>query len=60
MQGEEAIVLAIPPDGVPVAAAVAAELNAPFDLITSRRIVSPRNNEETLGAVTPDMNWPLT
>jgi len=54
LQGEEAIVLAIPPDGVPVASAVAAELNASFDLITSRRIMPPGDKEETLGAVTPD------
>jgi putative phosphoribosyl transferase len=54
LQGEEALVLAIPPDGVPVASAVATELNAPFDIITSRRIVPPGNKEETLGAVTPD------
>src|SRR5688572_25361401 len=54
LQGEEAIVLAIPPDGVPVAAAVATELDASFDLITSRRIMPPGEKEETLGAVTPD------
>ena len=52
--GEEAVVLAIPPGGVPVASAVAADLGAPFDVMLSRRIHAPGNVDETLGAVTPD------
>ncbi|HUP28462.1 MAG TPA: phosphoribosyltransferase family protein [Chloroflexia bacterium] len=54
LQGEKALVLAVPANGVPVAAAVAGELDSPFDVIVSRRIMAAGEPEETLGAVTPD------
>jgi predicted phosphoribosyltransferase len=62
--GEQpAVVLAIPPDGVPAAATVASEIFAPFDLLISCRIVAPGHPDETVGAVTPDrtlvVNKPL-
>jgi putative phosphoribosyl transferase len=56
-------VLALPPDGVPVAASIARELNAPLDIAVSRRMVAEGHPDETLGAVTPDrtlvVNKPL-
>ncbi len=61
--GQTAFVLAVPPDGVPVAASIARELNAPLDLAVSRRMLAERYPGETLGAVTPDrtlvVNKPL-
>jgi putative phosphoribosyl transferase len=61
--GQTPFVLAIPPDGVPVAASVARELNAPLDLAVSRRLLAGDYHDETLGAVTPDrtlvVNKPL-
>lgn len=61
--GQEPVVLAIPPDGVPIAASVAVRLDVPLDLMASQRIVAPGRAGETLGAVTPDrtlvINRPL-
>jgi putative phosphoribosyl transferase len=61
--GQRAFVLAVPPDGVPVAASIARELDAPMDLAVSRRMVTGDHPDETLGAVTPDrtlvVNKPL-
>ncbi|HKP52437.1 MAG TPA: phosphoribosyltransferase family protein [Chloroflexia bacterium] len=61
--GQTPVVLAIPPEGVPVAASVAAGLVAPLDVVVSQRIPSPVKSVETLGAVTPDrtlvINRPL-
>ncbi len=54
LYGQNPVVLAVPPDGLPAAAAIAEAMNAPLDLIVSRRIVAPGYPEETLGAVTPD------
>lgn len=54
LQGQQPVVLVIPPDGVPVAARVASELGAPLDVIVSRRIGVPQREGDTLGAVTPD------
>jgi putative phosphoribosyl transferase len=63
VEGQRPFVLAVPPDGVPVASSIARELNAPFDLAVSRRIVAPGHPDETLGAITPDrtlvVNKPL-
>jgi putative phosphoribosyl transferase len=63
VEGQRPFVLAVPPDGVPVAASIARELNAPFDLAVSRRMVAPGHPTETLGAITPDrtlvVNKPL-
>ena len=39
---------------MPVAASIAIELNAPFDIIVSRRMLSHDNPADTLGAITPD------
>jgi len=61
--GQTPFVLAIPPDGVPVGASVARELNAPLDIAVSRRLLDSGRPDETLGAVTPDrtlvINKPL-
>ena len=61
--GEDPVVLAIPPDGVPIAASVAVALPAPLDLMAAQRIVAPGHESDTLGAVTPDrtliINRPL-
>jgi predicted phosphoribosyltransferase len=61
--GQTPVVLAIPPEGVPVAASVAAGLAAPLDVVISQRIPAPGKPVETLGAVTPDrtlvINRPL-
>jgi predicted phosphoribosyltransferase len=61
--GQTPFVLALPPDGVPVAASIARELNAPLDLAVSRRMIAEGHPDETLGAVTPDrtlvVNKPL-
>jgi putative phosphoribosyl transferase len=61
--GQTPVVLAIPPEGVPVAASVSAALAAPLDVVISQRIPAPGDTNETLGAVTPDrtlvINRPL-
>jgi len=61
--GQTPFVLALPPDGVPVAASIARELNAPLDVAISRRMIAQGHPDETLGAVTPDrtlvVNKPL-
>lgn len=58
LQGQDPVILALPMGGVPVAAAVASELNLPLDLIVSRRIPAPGglglSGEDSVGAVTPD------
>ena len=48
---ERAVVLALPRGGVPVAAEVAAALNAPLDLILVRKIGVPMQTELAMGAV---------
>lgn len=50
-KGENCIVLALPRGGVPVAAEVAAELNAPLELVLVRKIGAPRQPEFAIGAV---------
>ena len=50
-KGERAVVLALPRGGVPVAAEVAAALNAPLDLILVRKIGVPMQPELAMGAV---------
>ncbi|MEO5952427.1 MAG: phosphoribosyltransferase family protein [Chloroflexia bacterium] len=54
LQGRRPFILAIPPHGVLVAASIATELNAPFDIVVSRRILTEGNPDEALGAITPD------
>lgn len=50
-KGQQPIVLALPRGGVPVAAEVAAALNAPLDLILVRKIGVPFHSELAMGAV---------
>jgi predicted phosphoribosyltransferase len=50
----EAIILAIPSGGVPVAAEVARILNLPLDLILVRKIQIPWDTEAGFGAIDPE------
>ena len=50
-KGEEAVVFALPRGGVPVAAIIAAELQAPLDLILVRKIGVPYQPEFAMGAI---------
>lgn len=45
------IVLALPRGGIPIAAEIARQLRAPFDLILVRKIGAPENPELAVGAV---------
>ncbi len=49
--GESPVILALPRGGVPVAAEVAAALNAPLDLVLVRKIGVPWQPELAMGAV---------
>jgi len=51
---DQPVVLAIPFGGVPVGIEVARALNAPFDLIITRKIQYPWTTEAGFGAVTAD------
>jgi putative phosphoribosyl transferase len=51
LAGEPLVVLGIPRGGVEVAAAVAASLRAPLDVVVPRKVGSPGNPELGLGAV---------
>jgi predicted phosphoribosyltransferase len=48
---QQPVVLALPRGGVPVAAEVAAALNAPLDLILVRKIGVPLQPELAMGAI---------
>ena len=48
---DDPIVLGLPRGGVPVAAEVAAKLNAPLDVILVRKIGAPMQPELAIGAV---------
>lgn len=50
----EAIVLALPRGGVPVAAAVARELQLPLDIFPVRKVGAPSQREFAMGAVAGD------
>ena len=50
-KGKHCVVLALPRGGVPVAAKVAAALEAPLDLLLVRKIGAPRQPELAIGAV---------
>ena len=50
-KGQHAVVLALPRGGVPVAAEIAATLDAPLDLILVRKIGVPSQPELAMGAV---------
>jgi putative phosphoribosyl transferase len=54
-KGRNAVVLALPRGGVPVAAEVAAALDAPLDLILVRKIGVPTEPELAMGAVVDGM-----
>jgi predicted phosphoribosyltransferase len=58
-KGQRPIVLALPRGGVPVAAEVAAMLDAPLDLILVRKIGTPYQPELAMGAVV-DGGQPVT
>ncbi|RIA55732.1 phosphoribosyltransferase [Dichotomicrobium thermohalophilum] len=50
-RGKDAVVLALPRGGVPVAAEVAASLDAPLDLLLVRKVGVPWQPELAMGAV---------
>ncbi|MFY9187595.1 MAG: phosphoribosyltransferase family protein, partial [Bacillota bacterium] len=53
-QDRNALILALPRGGVPVAAEVAAALNGELDIVIARKIGAPGNPELAIGAVTSD------
>ena len=53
-QSAETVVLAVPRGGVPVAVEVAQSLNAPLDVVVTRKIPIPQNPEAGYGAVAED------
>jgi predicted phosphoribosyltransferase len=53
-RGSDALVLAIPSGGVPVAAEIAVALSLPLDLIVARKVQVPFNTEVGFGAMDPD------
>lgn len=53
-QGRNALILALPRGGVPVAAEVASALNAELDVVITRKIGAPGNPELAIGSVTGD------
>lgn len=50
-QNQPGVVLAVPRGGVPVAYAVARELDLPLDLVLTKKIGHPANKEYAIGAV---------
>jgi predicted phosphoribosyltransferase len=58
-RGKDAVVLALPRGGVPVAAEIAAALDAPLDLLLVRKIGVPWQPELAMGAVI-DGEEPIT
>jgi putative phosphoribosyl transferase len=52
--GRKVLVLAIPRGGVPVAERVAAHLDAPLDVLVTRKLRSPGDPELAVGAVSQD------
>lgn len=59
-RGRDVVVLALPRGGVPVAAEVAAALDAPLDLILVRKIGAPFHEELAMGAVADAAGQPCT
>jgi predicted phosphoribosyltransferase len=53
-RGKDVLVLGIPRGGVPVAAAVAAALDADLDVVVARKLGAPISEELGIGAVTSD------
>ncbi len=58
-KGRDAVVLALPRGGVPVAAEIADALGAPFDLVLVRKIGAPMQSELAMGAVVDGLH-PVT
>ena len=50
-KNENVIVLAIPRGGLPIGALVAKDLNAPLDVVLTKKIGHPTNKEYAIGAV---------
>lgn len=59
-RGQDVVVLALPRGGVPVAAEVAAALDAPLDLVLVRKIGAPFHEELAMGAVADAAGPPCT
>lgn len=53
-QGEDLIIYALPRGGVPLGVEIAKSLNAPLDLLITKKIGHPRNPEYAIGAITED------
>lgn len=53
-RNKQLLVLGIPRGGVPVAAAVAQELDAELDIVVARKLAAPLSEELAIGAVTAD------
>lgn len=49
---ESVLIVTIPRGGVPVGAAIAKKLNAPIEIVLSKKIGHPSNKEYAIGAVT--------
>lgn len=54
---EDALLLAIPRGGVPVAYNVAQKLQIPFHIVITKKITSPENPEFAIGAIAPDGSY---
>lgn len=54
---ENAVLLAIPRGGVPVAYNVAQKLQIPFHIVITKKITSPENPEFAIGAIAPDGSY---
>lgn len=54
LKGSDSIVLAIPRGGVPIGHEIAKALNLPLEVILSKKIAYPDNEEYALGAVSTD------
>ena len=53
-QNSDSLVLAVPRGGVPVGYVIAKRLNLPLDIVLSKKIPHPLNNEFAIGAVSVD------
>ena len=55
---QNAVVLALPRGGVPVASEISKRLNIPFDILIVRKIGHPFHPEYGIGAITEDgISW---
>lgn len=53
-QRDDVVVMAIPRGGVPIGSVVARALNAPLDIVLTKKIGHPMNPEYAIGSVTPE------